>query len=142
MFSNFFCRRNRDRKHIHNPHTSPWHPYTKPCRRPTITRKSLERREISSACSFWCVCCKRLHAPILTKAEFERCHISTSPSAAGLVLVDVSGFVCCSRTRRSSISRPHSRKEAKLDTKTKLYQLNELAGKHALSSLFSLNYVT
>jgi hypothetical protein len=25
--------------------------------------------------------------------------------------------------------RPHSRKEAKLDTKTKLYQLNELAGK-------------
>ena len=28
--------------------------------------------------------------------------------------------------------RPHSRKEAKLDTKTKLYQLNELAGKQSL----------
>jgi hypothetical protein len=30
--------------------------------------------------------------------------------------------------------RPHSRKEAKLDTKTKLYQLNELAGKAIFSS--------
>jgi hypothetical protein len=30
--------------------------------------------------------------------------------------------------------RPHSRKEAKLDTKTKLYQLNELAGTNQHSS--------
>jgi hypothetical protein len=34
--------------------------------------------------------------------------------------------------------RPHSRKEAKLDTKTKLYQLNELAGKDYLSKPHSL----
>jgi hypothetical protein len=32
--------------------------------------------------------------------------------------------------------RPHSRKEAKLDTKTKLYQLNELAGTNQPSSAF------
>jgi hypothetical protein len=32
--------------------------------------------------------------------------------------------------------RPHSRKEAKLDTKTKLYQLNELAGTNQTSSAF------
>lgn len=34
-------------------------------------------------------------------------------------------------------SRPHSRKEAKLDTKTKLYQLNELAGKQTIDSVLS-----
>jgi hypothetical protein len=33
-------------------------------------------------------------------------------------------------------SRPHSRKEAKLDTKTKLYQLNELAGEFLFLVLY------
>ena len=35
------------------------------------------------------------------------------------------------------LDRPHSRKEAKFDSKTKLYQLNEMAGKLSINVLSS-----
>lgn len=33
---------------------------------------------------------EKVNAPLLTNIEFKRCHIQTSPSAAGSVLFDVS----------------------------------------------------
>lgn len=76
---------------------------------------------------------QRQNTPILTAPRVPE----VSPSATA---------ICCRICTRSCMStprafpelifpfflltlyRPHSRKEAKLDTKTKLYQLNELAG--------------
>jgi ribosome biogenesis protein BRX1 len=66
-------------------------------------------------------------------AEFERNHIPPSPFTAGSLFSHVSKprieltlFIFLRKPR------PHSRKEAKLDTKTKLHQLNELAGRFTI----------
>lgn len=64
------------------------------------------------------------------RIELKRRNISTPTPAAGPCFFDVSALSPPSSVllRANYNSRPHSRKEAKLDTKTKLYQLNELAG--------------
>jgi hypothetical protein len=133
MFENFFVHRKRRRSSILPCPTvfvsAQWLPYTRRSHRQTALRRRVKgAARTSSACSFWCA--KRYESN-LTQAdecvEFERRNVPPPPFAAGPVLSYVSRaellFVFLLTGHR-----PHSRKEAKLDTKTKLHQLNELAG--------------